>query len=132
MRYLHYSTAFCSLFQIRCRELHVENSQLQEENQRLRQHCSVSGGGGGGGGGQRVRQLQEDIEHLRHQVCVYACVHACACVCACVCPPSVYMLCTCVCFCVMCVYITLLCCGQQSSMAQTGERLFTRNFVCTN
>lgn len=53
--------------QIRCRELHVENSQLQEELQRLRQH----GGGGGGGGGQRARQLQEDNEHLRHQATIY-------------------------------------------------------------
>ena len=83
--YLCYFTLFCSPHQIRCRELHVENGQLQEELQRMRrQH-----GGGGGGGGQRVRQLQEDNEHLRHQVrtyvyvcvvcvlCVYMCVHAC-------------------------------------------------------
>ena len=53
----------------------MENSQLQEELQRMRQHGG--GGGGGGGGGQRVRQLQEDNEHLRHQVRTYTCVLLC-------------------------------------------------------
>ena len=89
MQYLCYFTLFCSSLQIRCRELHVGNSQLQEELQRMqRQHGG--GGGGGGGGGQRVRQLQEDIEHLRHQVRTYVyvcvvvcvvCVHVCVYVC---------------------------------------------------
>ena len=61
--------------QLRCSDLEIENSQLQEEVQRLRQHASGGGGGGGGGGGQRVRQLQQDNEHLRHQVCtLYMCV----------------------------------------------------------
>ena len=75
MQYLCYFTLFCSLRQIRCRELHVENGQLQEELQRMRQHGG--GGGGGGGGGQRVRQLQEDNEHLRHQVRMCTCVLLC-------------------------------------------------------
>ena len=70
----------------------MENSQLQEEVQRLRQH----GGGGGGGGGQRVRQLQEDNEHLRHQVRTYACV-------------CVYMCVLCVYMCVVCVYNVHVC-----------------------